>query len=359
MEERLKALEERYEELGREMAQPEVATNPDRVMELAREHSSLQAPVEMYQELQELNRSLAETQQMLLDETHDAEFETFIQTEIDSIESKRAQLRQELERVLVPEDPNDQKDVILEIRGAAGGEEAALFARDLFRLYTRYAERHRWRIEILSLNETGTGGMKEVVARVSGKGAYSRLKFESGVHRVQRVPVTESSGRIHTSTVTVIVLPEIDDVAIDIRPEDLRIDVFRSSGHGGQSVNTTDSAVRITHIPTGIVATSQNERSQIQNRASAMAVLRARIFDSEMQRRQNEQGEVRRSQVQTGDRSEKIRTYNIPQDRVTDHRIGATLHNLPGIMDGDLDPLIDALSESEHANKLGDLELAS
>jgi len=355
MDDRLHALEERYEELGREMGRPEVATDHARVQELAREHAALEAPVHLYRDLRALDRSLADAREMLND-GHEQEFQDFVREEMETLSARREALVHELERTLVPPDPNDEKDVILEIRGAAGGEEAALFARELFRMYSRYAERRRWKIEILSLNETGTGGIKEVVARVSGRGAYSRLKFESGVHRVQRVPVTESSGRIHTSTVTVIVLPEIDDVAVDVRPEDLRIDVFRSSGHGGQSVNTTDSAVRITHIPTGIVATSQNERSQIQNRASAMTVLRARIFDAEMQRRAAEQGEARRGQVQTGDRSEKIRTYNVPQDRVTDHRIGLTLHNLPQLMEGDIDGLIDALSESEQTEKLREIE---
>lgn len=351
MNDALTALEERYEALGHELSRPEVVTDRARLQELARERSGLEETVKLFRRLKSIDESVTDTSGLLGD-GQDAEFEELAREELEKLGKQRESVMADLRKALVPVDPNDEKDVILEIRGAAGGDEASLFARDLFRMYVRMAERRRWQVEILNLTETGTGGIKEVIARIRGKGAYSRLKFESGVHRVQRVPVTESSGRIHTSTVTVIVLPEIEDVDVVVRDEDLRVDVFRSSGHGGQSVNTTDSAVRITHMPTGIVATSQNERSQIQNRASAMAVLRARIYDHEQQKREAEQGAARRSQVQSGDRSEKIRTYNFPQDRVTDHRIGATMHNLPGILEGDLDPMIDRLAEAEQAQMM-------
>jgi peptide chain release factor 1 len=352
MNDRLSALEERYDFLGAELSRPEIATDRQKVQEIAREHAGLEAVVEIYRRLNEIETSIEGTTELLNEDAHDPEFEDMARDELELLRRQREEVTEDLRRALVPVDPNDEKDVILEIREAAGGEEAALFAAELFTMYQRLAQRHRWKVEILNLNETGTGGIKELIARIDGKGAYSRLKFESGVHRVQRVPVTESSGRIHTSTVTVIVLPEIEEVEVDIRDADLRIDVFRSSGHGGQSVNTTDSAVRITHIPTGIVATSQNERSQIQNRASAMAVLRARIYEAEREKREAEAGANRRSLVQTGERSEKIRTYNFPQDRVTDHRIGVSVHNLPGLLEGNLDPLVDKLSEAEQAQKL-------
>jgi len=351
MNDRLTALEERYEAIGLELARPEVATDHQKVQDLARERSTLEQAVSLYRRLKQIDKGMRDTRE-LLEDGHDPEFEEMAGDELVALEAERELVLGDLRRALVPADTNDERDVILEIRGAAGGEEAALFARDLFRMYVRMAERRRWKVEILSLNETGTGGVKEIIARIHGKGAYSRLKFESGVHRVQRVPVTESTGRIHTSTVTVIVLPEIEEVDVEILPEDLRIDVFRSSGHGGQSVNTTDSAVRVTHVPTGIVATSQNERSQIQNRASAMAVLRARIYEAERQKREAEAGATRRSLVQTGERSEKIRTYNFPQDRVTDHRVGVSVHNLPGLLEGDLDPLLDKLAEAEQAQRL-------
>ncbi|HEV3311191.1 MAG TPA: peptide chain release factor 1 [Chloroflexota bacterium] len=352
MNERLSALEDRFEELGETITRPEVMADHLKLQEVARERSGLEDVVTLYRRLKAINQGISDTGDLLAEDGHDPEFEAMAREELAHLESQRDDLLESLKVALVPVDPDDERDVVLEVRGAAGGDEAALFARDLFRMYTRLVERRRWKMEILSLSETGGGGIKEAIARIQGKGAYSRLKFESGVHRVQRVPTTESSGRIHTSTVTVIVLPEIEDVDVDIKDADLRVDVFRSSGHGGQSVNTTDSAVRIIHLPTGIVATSQNERSQIQNRASAMAVLRSRIYEAERQKREAEAGATRRSLVQTGDRSEKIRTYNFPQDRVTDHRIGLSVHNLPGLLEGDLDPVIDRLAEAEQKQRL-------
>ena len=272
--------------------------------------------------------------------------------ELRTLEAQRADLLAQLRFALLPTDPNDEKNVIVEIRAGAGGDEAALFGSDLARMYTRYAERQGWRTEVLSANGTGIGGYKEIILEVRGQGAYSRLKFESGVHRVQRVPATEASGRIHTSTATVAVLPEAEEIDVSIDPDDLEIDVYRAGGHGGQGVNTTDSAVRITHKPTGLVVTCQDERSQLKNKARAMAVLRARLLSLEERRRADELGDTRRLQVGTGDRSEKIRTYNFPQDRVTDHRIGVTVHNLPGMLDGAIDPLMRALIDADQADRL-------
>jgi peptide chain release factor 1 len=326
MMDKLAALEERYNELSQELARPDVITDPVRLQQVAREHASLEPIISLYRQLRDSDVAIAETRELLHD-GHDPELVELAREELRALEERREQLLQELRGALLPRDPNDEKDVIVEIRAAAGGEEAALFARDLFRMYTRYAEQQGWKVNVLSM-------------------------YESGVHRVQRIPVTESSGRIHTSTATVIVLPKPEEVEIEIRPEDLRIEVFRSTGHGGQSVNTTDSAVRITHLPTGITASSQDERSQLQNRANAMAVLRARLYDLERRRREAEQGAARRSQVQSGDRSEKIRTYNFPQDRVTDHRIGLTLHNLQAVLDGEIGELIELLATADRAEKL-------
>ena len=275
---------------------------------------------------------------------------------MDDLEGELADLEERIKLLLLPKDPNDDKNVIVEVRAGAGGDEAGLFAANLFRMYTRYADKHRWKYDILSSNPSGIGGFKEVIFQVRGQGAYSRLKFESGVHRVQRVPETESQGRIHTSTATVIVMAEQEDVDIKIDPNDLRIDIFRSSGHGGQSVNTTDSAVRLTHLPSGLVVTCQDEKSQLQNKQKAMVVLRTRLFDLEQQKRDAELGAARKSQIGTGDRSEKIRTYNFPQSRVTDHRIGLTSYRLNSILDGSLNEFIDALATTEQANKLLELE---
>ncbi len=339
---RLDDMARRYTALTEEMSQPEVLSDARRMRALGREQAELQEPVAVYQELQGVEAQLAEARALLADGA-DAELRELAQEEAETLSRRRADLLAQLTELLRPRDPNDTRDVIMEIRAGTGGEEASLFAADLFRMYVRYAEARRWKVEVLNTSETDLGGYKEVVFEIAGRGAYSRLKYESGVHRVQRVPATEASGRIHTSTATVAVLPEVDEVEIEINEADLRIDVFRSSGHGGQSVNTTDSAVRITHLPTGLVVTCQDEKSQLKNKVRAMSVLRARLYDMEQQRAHAEQAEARRAQVGTGERAEKIRTYNFPQNRVTDHRIGLTLHNLDRLMAGDLDPLIEPL----------------
>lgn len=351
MIDRLSALEQRYEELGELMAQPDVVADLSVLQRYAREHSELEPTVNLFRQMKLTNAGI-EDAQSILEDGADEELRELARDTLQELEATQLQQLDELKRALVPTDPNDDKNAIMEIRGAAGGEEANLFARELFRMYTLYAEQQGWRVEVMDTNETGVGGFREVVFRVDGPGAYGKLKYESGVHRVQRVPVTESGGRIHTSTATVIVLPELEELDVEINPEDLRIDVYRSSGHGGQGVNTTDSAVRITHLPTGIVVTCQNERSQLKNKASAMSVLRARLYALEQERRNKERGQARRSQVQTGDRSEKIRTYNFPQDRVTDHRINMTLHNLPVILSGAIGPLIDQLAMADQAERL-------
>lgn len=356
MIDRLRATEARYNEIGELMAQPEVVSDLPRLQKLAREHSQLAPIVSLYGELKSVEGRIAEARELLSDGA-DEELQDLARGELAELEPLREQQSEELRRLLVPRDPRDEKSAIVEIRGSAGGEEANLFARELFRMYALYAERNGWNVQVMNESESDLGGFKEVIFEVQGPEAYGKLKFESGVHRVQRIPVTESGGRIHTSTASVIVLPEAEEVDVEIRPEDLRIDVFRASGHGGQGVNTTDSAVRITHLPTGLVVTCQNERSQIQNRASAMAVLRSRLYEQEQERRAQELGQARRSQVQTGDRSEKIRTYNFPQDRVTDHRVNLTLHNLPSILAGTIDPFIEQLSLVEQQERLGETGL--
>ncbi len=355
MEERLKQVEERYEQLQKEMSDPDVGKNPRRLADLAREASELEPLVTAVRTLRDLDRQIADAEEIARSET-DPEMVLLAEAELEDLRERREQVQSDIRRMLIPKDPNDERDVIVEIRAGTGGEEAALFAADLYRMYTRYVESKGWKTSLISANETGIGGFKEIIFEVRGKGAYSRLKYESGVHRVQRVPVTESQGRIHTSTATVAVLPKMDDVEVEIRPEDIRIDVFRATGPGGQSVNTTDSAVRITHIPTGIVVSCQDEKSQLKNRAKAMSVLRARLYAMEEEKRRREQGEARLAQIGTGERSEKIRTYNFPQNRVTDHRIGKTLYRLQAILDGDLDEFIDELAAEDRARQLAEAE---
>ncbi|HSM39101.1 MAG TPA: peptide chain release factor 1 [Candidatus Limnocylindrales bacterium] len=350
MLDRLREIESRYDELTAQMASPDVASDPSRLGDLGRELSRLEPVVAAIRSFVTVREELRATREM----THDPDegVRGLAREELATLEARERQLEDELKQLLVPRDPNDDRDVIIEIRAGTGGDEAALFAADLFRMYSRYAEQKRWKLELISSSEGTAGGFKEVIAEVHGHGAYSRLKFESGVHRVQRVPVTETQGRRHTSTVTVSVLPEAEEVELEIPDKDLRIDVYRSSGPGGQSVNTTDSAVRITHLPTGLVVAIQDEKSQHKNKAKAMAVLRARLLEMEQQRLAEERGDQRRSQIGTGERSEKIRTYNFPQDRVTDHRIELTVHNLPGLLEGDLERLIEPLAEADQAERL-------
>jgi peptide chain release factor 1 len=350
MTDRLAELTARHRELSELLAQPETATDPALLARTGRELARLAPIVALLAERDEAQEALSSTRSMLDDA--DPEVRTMAREEMAVQEERLAVVETELRRLLVPRDPNDERDVILEIRAGTGGDEASLFATDLFRMYGRYAERRRWKVELLSTSESSSGGFKEAIAEVAGDGAYARLKFESGVHRVQRVPVTESSGRIHTSTATVAVLPEAEEVEVEIDEGDLRIETYRSSGPGGQSVNTTDSAVRITHLPTGLVVAIQDEKSQHKNRAKALSVLRARLLEAERARQAEERGDARRAQVGTGERSEKIRTYNFPDDRVTDHRIGLTVHNLPGLLDGDLDRLIEPLVEADQAARL-------
>ena len=343
-------LERRYNELDHLMADPAIATDPIQLTELGRERAELDGVVTAYREYRANEQAIEETRLMTDDE--DRELAAMAQDELKSLTERRGVLEKEMRALLVPKDPNDEKNVIVEIRAGTGGEEAALFAADLFRMYTRYAERHRWKVEVLSSTETDNGGFREVIFEVNGRGAYSHLRYESGVHRVQRVPVTESQGRIHTSTASVAVLPEAEEVDIQINDNDLRIDVYRSTGHGGQSVNTTDSAVRITHLPTNIVVTCQDEKSQLKNKLKAMTVLRSRLYEIEQTRLAEERGDARRSQIGSGDRSEKIRTYNFPQDRITDHRVKLNLSNIPAVLDGQIDPFVQELRTADEAERL-------
>jgi peptide chain release factor 1 len=351
MLERLNSIEKRYEGLSELMAQPEVSLDFEKLQNLAKERATLDELVTKYRQYKTTMKSIEETQAMLNDKL-DEDLAALAKEELASLQDKRERLLQEIKTALLPKDPADKKDVIVEIRAGAGGDEAGLFASSLFRMYSRYAATKGWKVDILNSNETGIGGFKEIIFEVKGKGVYSRLKYESGVHRVQRVPVTESSGRIHTSTATVAVLPEAEEIEVAVDPNDLRIDTFRSGGAGGQNVNKVASAVRITHIPSGMVVVCQDERSQLQNKIKAMAVLRARLLDQEHQRQFREVTDARRSQVGTGDRSEKIRTYNFPQGRVSDHRIGLTVHNLEGVLEGDLDDIIDAVANADQAKQL-------
>jgi peptide chain release factor 1 len=350
---RLEEVETRYEQVQAEMASPELAADLERLRRLGKEFADLQEIVVPYRELRDAQRQAGEARALAKDE-RDPEMAAFLRDEAEVADRRAASLRARLEQLLVPKDPNDEKDVVVEIRAGAGGQEAALWAGDLFELYRHYAERRRWKTDVLAASPSDLGGFKEVVLEVRGKGAYSRLKHESGGHRVQRVPVTESSGRIHTSTATVAVLPEAEDVEVDIRPEDLQIDVYRSSGPGGQSVNTTDSAVRITHRPSGIVVACQEERSQLQNREKAMRYLRARLLRMAQEEAASKEAATRRSQVGTGERAEKIRTYNFPENRVTDHRVKVTVHRLQDVLAGDIDEFVDALLAAERAAQLAD-----
>ena len=355
MFDKLEDLLHHYEELMNTLSEPDVANDAKRFQKLMKEQSDLAPIVEAYQEYKQCKQNI-EDSLVMLDEESDEELRELAKEELNDSKSRLAELEDKLKILLLPKDPNDDKNVIVEIRAGAGGEEAALFAAEIYRMYVHYAEGRRWKVETLEADETGIGGMKSVDFMVSGQGAYSVLKYESGVHRVQRVPETESQGRIQTSTCSVAVMPEAEDVEIEIDEKDIRIDVMRASGNGGQCVNTTDSAVRLTHYPTGIVIYSQTEKSQLQNKDKAFALLRAKLYDMEMQKKQDAESELRRSQIGTGDRSEKIRTYNFPQGRVTDHRINLTLYKLDKIMNGDIQEIIDACIAADQAKKLSNME---
>ncbi|MCI8965854.1 MAG: peptide chain release factor 1 [Clostridia bacterium] len=348
MFQKLEAVEKRYEELNALISDPEVIAKQSEWQKLMKEHSDIQEVVEKYREYKKVEQALEEARDMLSDK----DLKELAEMQMEDAKEKLPLIEEEIKMLLIPKDPNDDKNVICEIRGGAGGEEAALFAGVLFRMYSMYAERKHWKLEVVNENETGLGGYKEISFMITGKGAYSRLKFESGVHRVQRVPDTESSGRIHTSTVTVAVLPEVEDVEVEINPADIKMDVFRASGAGGQHVNKTSSAVRLIHVPTGIVAECQTERSQLQNREYAMRLLRSRIYEKELEKQEKEVASERRSQVGSGDRSEKIRTYNYPQGRITDHRIGFSIFQMEDFLNGNIDELIDNLIASDRAEKL-------
>lgn len=345
----------RFQEIMDELNEPSVINDQARFRKLMKEQNDLSGIVEKYKEYKETKQGI-EDSLLMIEEESDDEMRELAKEELNECKSRIIEIENELKILLLPKDPNDEKNVIVEIRGGAGGDEAALFAAELCRMYTRYAERNRWKVDMLSFNENGLGGFKEVIFMISGNGAYSKLKYESGVHRVQRVPVTESGGRIHTSTVTVAIMPEAEEVDVELNMNDCKFDVFRASGNGGQCVNTTDSAVRLTHLPTGIVISCQDEKSQLKNKEKALKVLRTRLYDLELEKAHSAEAEARKSQVGTGDRSEKIRTYNFPQGRVTDHRIKLTLHRLDAILDGDLYEVIDSLTAADQAAKLSKMQ---
>jgi peptide chain release factor 1 len=354
MFDRLEDMVRRYEDITMELGEPDVAADQNRFRSLMKEQSDILPILEEYRRYKSCKETIADSEELLSSES-DEEMRNMLRQELSAAKDELPEIEEKLKILMLPKDPNDDKNVIVEIRAGAGGDEAALFAADMYRVYVRYADRNGWRVETMSVEDTGIGGMKSVNFMLSGQGVYSRLKFESGVHRVQRIPATESGGRIHTSTITVAIMPEVEDVEVDIDMNDCKFDVFRASGNGGQCVNTTDSAVRLTHIPTGIVISCQDEKSQIKNKAKALKVLRAKLFDLERQKQHDSEAALRKSQVGTGDRSEKIRTYNYHQGRVTDHRINLTLYKIDAIMDGDLDELIDALTTASQAEKLAGL----
>ncbi len=349
---KLELVLQKYEELSLTVSDPDVIANQSEWQKRIKEMGEMEPIVTKYREYKKVEEDLASTKELLDESGLDDEMREMAKEELKDLDERKEALTKELRIALLPKDPNDEKNVILEVRAGTGGEEAALFGADLLRMYTRYAERRGWKTELLDVNDTGIGGVKEATLMIKGKGAYSRLKYESGVHRVQRVPETESAGRIHTSAATVAVMPEVEEVDFKLDPNDIRVDVYRSSGHGGQCVNTTDSAVRMTHIPTGVVVTIQDEKSQIKNREKAFSVLRARLYDMELQKQHDEQAAIKKGLVGSGDRSERIRTYNFPQGRITDHRIGFTIYRLDSFLDGDIDEVIDALITSDQAEKM-------
>ena len=352
MFDKLSFISEKYDELTKKVSDPDIIADQSKWQKYAKELGELEPIVKKYEEYKKVKEGIADNKELLGESGLDDELKELAKMELSELEAQVEPLESELKVLLLPKDPNDDKNVILEIRAGTGGDEAALFGADLLRMYTRYAERAGWKTELMELNETGIGGVKEAVMLIKGKGAYSRLKYESGAHRVQRVPETESSGRVHTSAATFAVLPEVDDVEVDLNPNDVRVDVYRASGNGGQCVNTTDSAVRLTHEPTGLVVTCQDEKSQIKNKEKAFKVLRSRLYDLKMQEQNDEISQQRKSQVGSGDRSERIRTYNFPQGRVSDHRTGVTLYKLDNFLDGDMDEIIDGLITSDQAEKM-------